>query len=103
MSTDLVKSHDQSPPPPLMIENRFPAVEEGEDVQLCRTPTSEECRIPVFRTPPPAPRKKRRAPAPPMLIGRRQRLKPIVVDEKEIAEFFRSCFDQIIAANKNRL
>ncbi|GMG99451.1 hypothetical protein Nepgr_001291 [Nepenthes gracilis] len=65
---------------------------EYED-EKCRTPTSEEHRIPKLRSPPPVPRKKIGASA----VFKRKRPDSETVDGKEIEEWFRSCFDQIIA------
>ncbi|GMH07884.1 hypothetical protein Nepgr_009724 [Nepenthes gracilis] len=62
-----------------------------DDGDECRTPKSEEHKIPVLRIPPPAPRKKRGAS--PLL--KRKRSDSEIVDRKEIEEWFRSCYGEI--------
>ncbi|GAB4836339.1 hypothetical protein Ancab_001254 [Ancistrocladus abbreviatus] len=92
--------------PPIQIRSSKTLEEEGEvnetrGVEECRTPTSEEHRIPVLKSPPPAPRKKRYE-----VSSKRRRLESDlseVVDQLEIDEFFKSCYDQLFNLKRKRL
>ncbi|GAB2229438.1 hypothetical protein Droror1_Dr00023581 [Drosera rotundifolia] len=105
-----MSTHHPCPPPPPPSSPLIPLNRESQDsmsTQLCRTPTSEEYRIPAMRSPPSAPRKKRRCVGvmATVMSGKRgRRLSPVVVvDEKEIDEFFRCCCDQIKVLKRCRL
>ncbi|GAB2276788.1 hypothetical protein Dimus_011503 [Dionaea muscipula] len=92
----------------LAIEDGGEEKEDDDDDKLCRTPTSDEHRIPQIKSPPLLPRemkkKKRRAPAlSSSVVGKSSQLLKPTVNQKVIDEFFRSSFAELMVARRNRM